>query len=52
MQVGTYLKLSVAVAVATILMKGGAWAATGSGLTVDPQAPGARPWAAPAAQPW
>ncbi len=30
MQVGTYLKLSVAVAVATILMKGGAWAATGS----------------------
>lgn len=30
MQVGTYLKLSVAVAVATIAMKGGAWAATGS----------------------
>jgi cation diffusion facilitator family transporter len=30
MQVGTYLKLSVAVAVATIALKGGAWAATGS----------------------
>lgn len=30
MQVGTYLKLSVAVALATIALKGGAWAATGS----------------------
>lgn len=30
MQVGTYLKLSVAVALATIAIKGGAWAATGS----------------------
>jgi cation diffusion facilitator family transporter len=30
MQVGTYLKLSVAVALATIALKGGAWAVTGS----------------------
>lgn len=30
MQVGNYLKLSVAVAVVTIALKGGAWAATGS----------------------
>ncbi len=30
MQAGTYLKLSVAVALATIALKGGAWAATGS----------------------